>query len=46
VSLDGIELQDREFVSAITGGRAPNSSVESVIDCYKILGQLQEQLDN
>ena len=44
VSMDGIELQDREFVSAITEGRAPNSSIESVLDCYRILGQLQNQL--
>jgi 2-hydroxy-4-carboxymuconate semialdehyde hemiacetal dehydrogenase len=46
VSLDGIELQDREFVGAISEGRQPNSSIESVLDCYRILGQLQEQLDS
>lgn len=45
VSMDGIELQDREFVSAISDGRQPNSSIESVLDCYRILGRLQEQLD-
>ena len=44
VSMDGIELQDREFVSAIREGRSPNSSIESVLDCYRMLGQLQEQL--
>ena len=46
VSMDGIELQDREFVGAIVEGRQPNSSIESVLDCYKVLGQLQEQLDD
>jgi 2-hydroxy-4-carboxymuconate semialdehyde hemiacetal dehydrogenase len=44
VSLDGIELQDREFLSAIAQGREPNSSVHSVLDCYRVLGQLDEQL--
>ena len=41
---DGVELQDREFISAIREGRSPNSSVDSVIDCYRTLGQLQRQL--
>jgi 2-hydroxy-4-carboxymuconate semialdehyde hemiacetal dehydrogenase len=44
VSMDGIELQDREFVAAIAQHRSPNSSIESVLDCYNILGQLQDQL--
>src|SRR5487761_1164926 len=46
VSMDGIELQDREFVGAIVEGRQPNSSIESVLDCYEVLGQLQVQLDD
>lgn len=45
VSMDGIELQDREFLSAITEGREPNSSVRDVLDCYRVLGQLDEQLN-
>jgi len=44
VSSDGIELQDREFVSAITEGREPNSSVGKVLATYKILGDLEKQL--
>ncbi|GAA2203419.1 Gfo/Idh/MocA family oxidoreductase [Sinomonas flava] len=44
VSMNGIELQDREFVSAIREGREPNSSIRQVIDCYRVLGQLEEQL--
>src|SRR6266487_1766920 len=31
VSMDGIELQDREFISAIQQGREPNSSVAQVL---------------
>ena len=44
VSMNGIELQDREFVAAIEQGRAPNSSVADVLDCYRVLGELEEQL--
>jgi 2-hydroxy-4-carboxymuconate semialdehyde hemiacetal dehydrogenase len=45
VSMDGIELQDREFVRAIVEGDEPNSSIASVLDCYRVLGELQEQLN-
>jgi 2-hydroxy-4-carboxymuconate semialdehyde hemiacetal dehydrogenase len=45
VSSDGIELQDREFISAILEGREPNSSLASVLDCYRVLGELEVQLD-
>jgi 2-hydroxy-4-carboxymuconate semialdehyde hemiacetal dehydrogenase len=44
VSTNGIELQDREFVAAIREGREPNSSVASVLDCYRVLGGLDQQL--
>jgi len=44
VSMNGIELQDREFVAAILEGREPNSSVASVLPCYVVLDQLQQQL--
>ena len=44
VSMNGIELQDREFISAIREGREPNSSIRQVIDCYRVLGALEEQL--
>ncbi len=46
VSLDGIELQDREFVRAIRDGNEPNASINSVLDCYAVLDQLQNQLDD
>jgi 2-hydroxy-4-carboxymuconate semialdehyde hemiacetal dehydrogenase len=44
VSMNGIELQDREFFAAIREGREPNSSVASVLPCYKVLHQLEQQL--
>ncbi|GAB1266586.1 Gfo/Idh/MocA family oxidoreductase [Aurantivibrio infirmus] len=44
VSMNGIELQDREFFSAIKEGREPNSSVASVLACYEILNQLEETM--
>lgn len=46
VSMNGIELQDREFISAITEGREPNSSVRQVMSCYRVLHQLEQQLQN
>ncbi len=45
VSMDGIELQDREFVAAIREGREPNASVRQVMPCYRVLAQLEEQLE-
>ena len=45
VSMDGIELQDREFVRAIREGDEPNSSITSVLHCYEVLSRLQIQLD-
>jgi 2-hydroxy-4-carboxymuconate semialdehyde hemiacetal dehydrogenase len=44
VSMNGIELQDREFFSAIREGREPNSSVANVLPCYEVLHQLEQQL--
>jgi 2-hydroxy-4-carboxymuconate semialdehyde hemiacetal dehydrogenase len=44
VSMNGIELQDREFVAAIREGREPNSSVAQVLPCYQTLDQLEQQL--
>ena len=44
VSMDGIELQDREFVAAIREGREPNSSIAQVMPCYRTLAALEEQL--
>ncbi len=44
VSMDGIELQDREFVAAIREGREPNASIAQVMPCYRTLAALEEQL--
>ena len=44
VSMNGIELQDREFFAAIREGREPNSSVAQVLPCYKVLHDLEAQL--
>ena len=46
VSMNGIELQDREFVAAINEGREPNSSVAGVLDCYRVLDVLGKQLES
>ncbi len=45
VSMDGIELQDREFLRAIRDGDEPNSSIGAVLGCYETLGALQRQLE-
>ncbi|MFJ6939694.1 Gfo/Idh/MocA family oxidoreductase [Streptomyces sp. NPDC101132] len=45
VSMDGIELQDREFVAAIREGREPNASIAQVLPCYRTLAALEEQLN-
>jgi len=44
VSLNGIELQDREFFAAIGEGREPNASVAQVLPCYEVLHRLERQL--
>ncbi len=45
VSMNGIELQDREFFAAIRDGREPNSSVAKVLPCYQVLHDLELQLN-
>jgi 2-hydroxy-4-carboxymuconate semialdehyde hemiacetal dehydrogenase len=44
VSMNGIELQDREFFAAIREGREPNASVAQVLPCYEVLHDLERQL--
>ncbi|MFN3566462.1 MAG: Gfo/Idh/MocA family oxidoreductase [Burkholderiaceae bacterium] len=44
VSINGIELQDREFFAAIREGREPNASVAQVLPCYRTLHRLERQL--
>jgi 2-hydroxy-4-carboxymuconate semialdehyde hemiacetal dehydrogenase len=45
VSLNGIELQDREFFAAIRERREPNASVAQVLPCYRTLHELEQQLE-
>ncbi|HEX9812268.1 MAG TPA: Gfo/Idh/MocA family oxidoreductase [Burkholderiales bacterium] len=44
VSMNGIELQDREFFAAIRERREPNASVAQVLPCYRTLHKLEQQL--
>ncbi|MFL6547856.1 MAG: Gfo/Idh/MocA family oxidoreductase [Povalibacter sp.] len=44
VSMNGIELQDREFLAAIREGREPNASVHQVLPCYHTLHDLELSL--
>jgi 2-hydroxy-4-carboxymuconate semialdehyde hemiacetal dehydrogenase len=44
VSMNGIELQDREFFAALQMGREPNASVGKVLACYRTLDQLERSL--
>jgi len=44
VSMNGIELQDREFFAAIRERREPNASVAQVLPCYRTLAELERQL--
>jgi 2-hydroxy-4-carboxymuconate semialdehyde hemiacetal dehydrogenase len=46
VSMNGIELQDREFVAAIREGREPNASVHQVLPCYEVLHMLEQSLNS
>ena len=44
VSMNGIELQDREFFAAIREGREPNASVAQVMPCYRVLADLEKHM--
>jgi 2-hydroxy-4-carboxymuconate semialdehyde hemiacetal dehydrogenase len=44
VSMNGIELQDREFFAAILEKREPIASVAQVLPCYRVLHALEQQL--
>ncbi|HLY58274.1 MAG TPA: Gfo/Idh/MocA family oxidoreductase [Stellaceae bacterium] len=46
VSMNGIELQDREFIAAIREGREPNSSVLQTIDAMRTLDRLEKCLES
>ena len=44
ISMNGIELQDREFISAIKEGREPNASVQQALSAMKILDLLEREM--
>jgi 2-hydroxy-4-carboxymuconate semialdehyde hemiacetal dehydrogenase len=44
VSMNGIELQDREFIAAIREGREPNGSVAQVLPAMDTLHRLEQSL--
>lgn len=44
VSMNGIELQDREFISAIKEGREPNGSIAQVLPAMQTLHRLEKCL--
>ena len=45
VSMDGIELEDREFIAAIKAKREPNASLAQVLPAMKVLGRLEQVVD-
>jgi 2-hydroxy-4-carboxymuconate semialdehyde hemiacetal dehydrogenase len=45
VSMDGIEIEDREFVAAIKEKREPNSSLAQVLPAMRVLGRLEQIID-
>ena len=44
VSMNGIELEDREFFAAIKEGREPNSSVAQCLSAMQTLDRLEQQM--
>lgn len=46
VSMNGIELQDREFIAAIKEKREPNASVQQALSAMKVLDALEKKLKN
>jgi 2-hydroxy-4-carboxymuconate semialdehyde hemiacetal dehydrogenase len=45
VSMNGIELQDLEFIAAIEQGREPNASVHQALAAMQVLDQLEQCLN-
>jgi 2-hydroxy-4-carboxymuconate semialdehyde hemiacetal dehydrogenase len=45
VSMDGIELEDREFIAAIKEKREANGSLAEVLPCMRVLGKLEKMID-
>jgi 2-hydroxy-4-carboxymuconate semialdehyde hemiacetal dehydrogenase len=43
--MDGIELEDREFIAAIKQKRGPNASLAALLPCMHVLGRLEKIVD-
>jgi len=46
VSMNGFELQDREFISAIKEGREPNGSVAQLMRTMELMDQAERMMNN
>jgi 2-hydroxy-4-carboxymuconate semialdehyde hemiacetal dehydrogenase len=46
ISMNGIELQDREFITAIKEGREPNASVQQALSAMKVLDLCEKKLQD
>lgn len=46
VSMNGIELQDREFIAAIQEGREPNASVHQALAAMQVLDRIEKHLES
>ena len=46
VSMNGIELIDREFLSAIREGREPNGSITQCLPAMRVLDRVEKQLSS
>jgi len=44
VSMNGIELEDREFFAAISEGREPKSSLKQTLPAYQTLQRIERQI--
>ena len=43
--MNGIELQDREFITSIREGREPRASVANVLPAYQVMHELEQKLN-
>ncbi len=43
-SMNGIELQDREFVAAVRGEKETRASIGNVLECYRVLDRVEHAL--
>ena len=45
ISNNGIELQDRDFLYCIRDGCEPRASIKNVLPCYRLLKNLEDQIN-